>query len=112
VGAVADDGLYGETSPDIVSVQLPMYRRALGGQAELELIYLRGKDGGSIAFDVLDSSDAALFENVDGAVRTGFSNVVRNVAAMERTTGDLRVCERCNFYDICDGSLEAVNPQE
>jgi hypothetical protein len=110
---VQNGNLYGETSPDIVSVQLPMYRRAMGGDPELELIYLRGKDGGGIAFDDVRSGDEKdRFAAVDGAVREGFSNVVRSVAAMGKTTGDLRICDRCNFYDICDGSLEAVNPQE
>jgi superfamily I DNA/RNA helicase len=113
VDAVQNGNLYGETSPDIVSVQLPMYRRAMGGDPELELIYLRGKDGGGIAFDDVRSGDEKdRFAAVDGAVREGFSNVVRSVAAMGKTTGDLRICDRCNFYDICDGSLEAVNPQE
>ncbi|HEY3675027.1 MAG TPA: PD-(D/E)XK nuclease family protein, partial [Candidatus Tumulicola sp.] len=113
VDAVRTDSLYGETSPDIVSVQLPMYRRAMGGDPEIELIYLRGKLGGSIEFDIAKNRDESdRFAAVDGAVRDGFSNVVRRVAAMERTTGDLRICERCNFYDICDGSLEAVDPQQ
>jgi ATP-dependent exoDNAse (exonuclease V) beta subunit len=113
VEAVQKDSLYGETSPDIVSVQLPMYRRAMGGDPELELIYLRGKSGGNIKFDTIEGGDGSeRFAAVDLAVREGFSNVVREVAAMQRTTGDLRICERCNFYEICDGSLEAVNPQE
>jgi superfamily I DNA/RNA helicase len=113
VDAVRTDSLYGETSPDIVSVQLPMYRRAMGGDPEIELIYLRGKLGGSVEFDTAKSAgEDGRFEAVDAAVRDGFSNIVRRVGAMERTTGDLRICERCNFFDICDGSLEAVDPQE
>jgi hypothetical protein len=94
-------------------VQLPMYRRAMGGDPEIELIYLRGKLGGSVEFDTAKSAgEDGRFEAVDAAVRDGFSNIVRRVGAMERTTGDLRICERCNFFDICDGSLEAVDPQE
>jgi hypothetical protein len=90
-----------------------MYRRAIGGDPEIELIYLRGKLGGGIEFDTAKNHDESdRFGAVDAAVRDGFSNVVRRVAAMERTTGDLRICQRCNFYDICDGSLEAVDPQE
>jgi superfamily I DNA/RNA helicase len=113
VEAVRSDSLYGETSPDIVSVQLPMYRRAMGGDPQIELIYLRGKLGGDIEFDTATKDDQSdRFAAVDAAVRDGFSNVVRRVAAMKRTTGDLRICQRCNFYDICDGSLEAVDPQE
>jgi hypothetical protein len=113
VDAVSDGGLYGETTPKIASVQLPTYRRALGGDPEIELIYLRGKEGGGIAFDGLQRAGAdELLARVDDAVRIGFSDAVVQMASMQRTTGDLRLCQNCNFYAICDGSLEAVDPQE
>ncbi len=105
--------MYGEVTPKIASVQLPLYRRALGGDPEVELIYLRGKEGGSIAFDGLRrSGEVELLARVDGAVRAGFTDAVVQPNAMERTTGDLRVCQQCNFYAICDGALEAVDAQE
>jgi superfamily I DNA/RNA helicase len=113
VDAVENDKLYGETTPKIASVQLPLYRRALGGDPEVELIYLRGKDGGGIAFDGLAGpGEVELLARVDGAVRAGFTDAVLRPGAMQRTTGDLRVCQQCNFYAICDGALEAVDAQE
>jgi superfamily I DNA/RNA helicase len=114
VDAVAEDALYGETSPQIASVQLPMYRRALGGTPDVELLYLRGnKSGEPICLDdVKGSNDDVLFAEFDRSIDSGFLKAAGSIGAMQRTTGDLRECDRCNFYAICDGSLEAVNPEE
>ena len=110
VEGVLEDNLYAENSPRLASVQLPLYRRALQASPDLALVYLRGTDGGSVAIDGLKSGEAtSLLDAVDNAVREGFSELVSRGTLMQRTTADLRTCQNCNFYSICDGSLEAVD---
>lgn len=109
VAAVAEGALYGESAPDIASVQLPLYRRAVPEAESVALLYLRGKDGEGPVLDDTQVGDGALFAAIDEAIERGF--VQRITGALDRfgVTQSGRTCERCAFATICDGALTAMN---
>ncbi|MDE2482296.1 MAG: ATP-dependent helicase, partial [bacterium] len=106
VESVDAEDLYGESAPDIASVQLPLYRRGLDGADTLALLHLRTDDGDAVELDeVSDAGD--LLASVDAAIERGFTQRIDGIEQFA-TTRDARVCERCAYAAICDGALEAI----